>query len=451
MADDTFNFPTLTPAGDALLRSLREHPCAPTFRNESGNRLTAAEVDDARSFERAVLAVDAVTNEPSPPWLRPFLDDVFADVPFFRQRSGPVPPARFTDLPTTSRADLSRDVAPFVPDSLPLDRLIRFNTSGTTGHPLLVPSHPTVAARYLAFHTRALRRFGVTTTAGRGRVRVALIGFQRSTFTYVSVTPTRDEAGLVKLNLHPDDWRHPDDRAGYLNALAPELFTGDPLSLAALLDLPGLTHRPLALLSTSMALLPGLRARLEQRFACPVLDLYSLNEAGPVAVWDPVAGGHVLLQPRMLVEILDPGRDVALPPGERGEVTLTGGFNPYLPLVRYRTGDHAALAFDRGPEPVLIGLEGRPPVRFRTMAGAWLNNVDLTHALGPFALAQFALHQEADGRLRLTFHGPHADPAQLRAALLGLFGMGQPLELRPVDTFAGKTVQYTSDLAEASP
>ena len=443
--DDATNFPTLTAHGRDLLRSLREHPCAPIFRNESGNRLTAEEVEATRAFEHDTLAATvANTGDPAAPWLRPFLENVFADVPYFR-RLGPAPPARFADLPTVSRADLSHDVAAFVPDSVPLDRLIRFNTSGTTGHPLLVPSHPTVAARYLAFHTRALRRFGVTLTAGRGQVRVALIGFQQRCFTYVSVTPTRDESGLIKLNLHPDDWRHPDDRARYLNDLAPELFTGDPLSLAALLDLqPGLTHRPRAVLSTSMTLLPGLRARLETRFACPVLDLYSLNEAGPVAVWDPSAGGHVLLQSMLLVEILDPNGN-ALPPGERGEITLTGGFNPYLPLVRYRTGDHAALAPD-APEPMLVGLVGRPPVRFRTRAGAWLNNVDLTHALGPFALAQFALHQHADGGLRLTFYGPHADPDQLHATLLGVFGADQPLELRPVASFEGKIVQYTSDL-----
>src|SRR5207253_11178665 len=130
--------------------------------------------------------------------------------------------------------------------------------------------------------------------------------------------------------LHLAAWRHPDDRAKYLDALAPEVITGDPLSFAELATLP-LRWRPRALLSTSMALRPALRRTLEERFGCPVLDLYSLNEAGPVAVFDDRAGGHVLLQPRMYVEILDrAGRPV--PPGERGEVTLTGGFNPCLPL-----------------------------------------------------------------------------------------------------------------------
>lgn len=44
-----------------------------------------------------------------------------------------------------------------------------------------------------------------------------------------------DEAGLAKINLHPDDWRDPDDRARYLDALAPEIVAGDPISFAALL------------------------------------------------------------------------------------------------------------------------------------------------------------------------------------------------------------------------
>ena len=147
-----------------------------------------------------------------------------------------------------------------------------------------------------------------------------LLGHQRRCFTYVSVTPTMGESGLAKLNLHVDDWRHPDDRARYLDAMAPELIAGDPISFAELLTLP-MTHRPAALMSVSMMLLPGMRARLEQRFDCPVLDIYSLNEVGPVAVYDDAAGGHVLLQHRLYVEILDgEGK-----PGARGSAWRNHG------------------------------------------------------------------------------------------------------------------------------
>jgi phenylacetate-CoA ligase len=193
-----------------------------------------------------------------------------------------------------------------------------------------------------------------------------------------------------------------------------------------------------------MTLLPAMRQRLEERFGCPVLDIYSMNEAGPVAVADSAAGGHVLLQSRLYVEILDDAGQPAAP-GERGEITLTGGFNSCLPLLRYRTGDHAMLHFN-GYEPTLIGLEGRPPVCFRTMRGEWLNNIEVTHALRPFAIPQFKLRQDLDGGLLLQLSGPSHDESQIRKALLELFGPGQRLTVESVTSFDGKVVQYVSDL-----
>ena len=343
---------------------------------------------------------------------------------------------KFADLPTISRADLSHDIAAFVPDSAPIDRLINFRTSGTTGHPLLLASHPTVAANYLAFHKKALRRFGIELRHGRGQVGVVLVGFQRKCFTYVSITPTMDESGLAKINLHPDDWRDPDDRARYLDALDAEVLTGDPLSFAELLRLP-LKTRPRALLSTSMTLLPAFRRELETRFGCPVLDIYSMNEAGPIAVG--TEHGHALLQHRMFVEILAPDGRAA----ERGEITLTGGFNPWLPLLRYRTGDHAELKWRDG-EWLLTGLEGRPPVTFRTASGDVLNNIEVTHRLQRLPLAQWTLHQHRDGSLLLRWCGPAGIDAELRRVMDELFG-ALALAVERVPGFDGKVIQYTTD------
>jgi phenylacetate-CoA ligase len=444
---DDDRYPELTEHGRRMLAFLREHPHAPRFRNQSGHRLTPARLARVRAFERAIEATPVAWRPGTPPaWVADLLARVYAEVPHYRRLGSP--PARLEDVAPISRADLARDIAAFVPDTAPVDELINFRTSGTTGHPLLLASHPVVAASYLTFHKRALRRSGIELRNGRGQVGVVLLGLQKSCFTYVSVTPTMDESGLAKLNLHPDDWRDPADRARYLDALAPELYAGDPLSFAELLTLP-LASRPRALLSTSMALAPGLRQRLEERFACPVLDIYSLNEAGPVGVFDPAAGGHVLLQPELYVEILDE-RDRPLPPGERGEVTLTGGFNFCLPLVRYRTGDHAALAVVGG-EPVLRELQGRPPVRFRTTQGAWINNIDVTHALGRFPLAQYGLHQAADGALLLRVLGSAESEGSLRDVLLALFGATQALEVQAVPAFTGKVMQYTSALPGAAP
>ena len=435
--------PTLTPAGGRMLEKLRSHPAAPRYRNRSGNKLLAAEVAALRAYEQEVMEATIGWSAAAPPsWLADFLRTTYATVPYYRACGSP--PARLADVAPVSRAELAHDIAAFVPDDADLARMINFQTTGTTGHPLLIASHPLVAGRYLAFHKRALRRFGITQRHGAGQVGVMLLGHQRRCFTYVSVTPTMHESGLAKINLHPDDWRQPEDRARYLDAMAPELIAGYPISFAELLTLP-MTHKPVALLSVSMMLLPGMRARLEQRFGCPVLDIYSLNEVGPVAVYDERAGGHVLLQHRLYVEILD-ADGCPVPDGVRGEITVTGGFNFCLPLVRYRTGDYAALA--HGPDgPVLAGLAGRSPLRYRTVKGEWINNIDITHALKPLAIALFGVHQHGDGSVALRL-APGAMPlaGQARTLLAPFFGAIAVETLLAED----KIIQYTSDLREAA-
>jgi phenylacetate-CoA ligase len=302
---DADRYPTLTAAGRAMLTRMTEHPAAPAYRNQSGNRLLREDLEGLVAFEAQMVAAPIPWRPGvAPDWVAPFLAETYRQVPHFRARG--LTPRTLADAPTTSRADLARDIAAFVPDNLPVDRIISFRTTGTTGHPLLIPSHPVVAARYLSFHKRALARFGIALRAGTGDVGVVLLGHQRRCFTYVSVTPTMGEAGLAKNNLHPDDWRDADDRARYLDALAPEILAGDPISFATLLDLP-VTLRPRALLSVAMMLTDGLRGRLERRFGCPVLDLYSMNEVGPIAVADRGSGGRVLLQPHLYVEIVDGG------------------------------------------------------------------------------------------------------------------------------------------------
>jgi hypothetical protein len=483
-------------------------------------------------------------NDELPAWVMPFAAWCYRDAPFYRGRGRL--PADFAAIPTCGRQALSREPWRFVPDSQPLDDLIVYTTSGaTTGHSLEVLSHPEVAAMYLPLLEAALSiascrnppdcaalpstrksaacvtsPAGVRLAGGAERVSIILVCSQRRTYTYATVLSYLAGAGYAKINLDTADWRDPDDRARYLDACDPEVYTGDPLAFVALAELPLMT-RPRALISTAMTLLPGLRRQLEARFGCPVLDLYSLNEAGPVAVAVPEAYDNVmlsgitdqdaprrnsseashgdtdssldsrrnesvgadplrmttaqpfgagipasrgtiftLLQPRLYVEILA-ADGAACPPGVRGEIALTGGFNPFLPLLRYRTGDFAALGYRDGRR-VLVGLEGRPPVLFRGRDGRPINNVDVSTALRPFALAQFQLHQAENGDLTLRVRGDLTPPSlplprgegaggwvALRAALLSLFGADQPLTIERVEAFdepGDKVVAFTSAL-----
>jgi phenylacetate-CoA ligase len=177
-----------------------------------------------------------------------------------------------------------------------------------------------------------------------------------------------------------------------------------------------------------------------------VLDIYSLNESGPVAF--ARGGDHQILSPDLYVEVLDSeGR--LCPPGSRGEIALTGGNNPYLPLLRYRTADHAALDFS-GPLPVLVGLEGRPPSVFQDGQGGIFNSIDVTIALRDLPLPFFALHQAADGALVFRTRCDEATKAAAEQGLRTLFGPEPRLTIEMVpetEPWQGKLIKYRSDVA----
>jgi phenylacetate-CoA ligase len=223
---DSDRFPSITESGRKMLLFLAEHPNAPIFRNKSGNRLTDEDIGFLREREKSIEeSRPGWPKGGQPRWIDDFVADCIESVPFYRRYGFP---GELSALPLVSRADLGHDISAFVPDTVPIDRLVNYRTSGTSGHPLLIASHPRVAASYLLYLKRALGRFGIELHNGKGQVGVLLVGWQKECFTYVSVTPIMDESGLAKINLHPDDWKSPDDRWKYIDALRPEVITGDP-------------------------------------------------------------------------------------------------------------------------------------------------------------------------------------------------------------------------------
>jgi phenylacetate-CoA ligase len=437
--DEARHFGLLSEQGREFLRRLQEHPHAPRFNLRCGDRLTAAGLERVRAYEAQLRAAPPVWRPGElPPWVREFAAFCLREAPFYRWRGGSA--EDFLDLPTTTRGHLAAQPWAFVPDSQPLDELVVYYTAGTTGHPLTILSHPETVACKLPLLRRALARFGVTLEGGGSRVALVQLCFQKQTVTFAAVSSFLDEAGMPKINLAPSEWRDPDDRSRFLDSCNPEIYTGTPIAFAELARLP-LTRRPKALVSTALTVLPGLREQLETHFCCPVVDIYSLNESGPVAVATPA--GRRVLPHDLYVEVLAADGSPC-PPGERGEITLTGGRNPFLPLLRYRTGDYGALAFD-DEGPLLVGLEGRPPTVFWARDGRAINNIDVSSVLRPFALSQFALHQEGDGALRMRMRG-NVSPEDVRRTLLELFGPDQPLRIEPLDNTADeKIIQYTSD------
>jgi phenylacetate-CoA ligase len=438
-------FPLLTEQSRARLRWLQQHEHAPRWTYQCGERLDTAGLADVQAFAARQRSQRCRWKfDQAPAWVPDFIERCRREVPFYRDRLTRDP------LPTCNRDDLRREPWSFVPDWADASELIVFRTSGTTGNLIPIPAHPVAPARYLPLFQAALAAHGVSLVGG-DRISVIQVAAQVRTYTFASVSSYLDGAGFAKINLNPADWTRSEDREKFFDACAPELVTGDPFALEQLAAL-SVQARPKGILSSATLLLPALRDRLQRSFGCPVIDVYSMNETGPIAFAraDSDADEHEILPHNLFVEILDEsGRP--LPPGQRGEIVVTGGVNPFLPLVRYRTGDFGALSF-RDDVPRLVGIERRKPIIFHAADGSQVPSISVTVALFHIPLPFFSLHQARDGRLTFRTRCDAMVEDEIRQALIGLFG-ATPLQVEQVPwevAWSGKSIQYSRD-AEDTP
>ncbi|MFH0784403.1 MAG: radical SAM protein [Pseudomonadota bacterium] len=109
---------------------------------------------------------------------------------------------------------------------------------------------------------------------------------------------------------------------------------------------------------------PTLRKRIETACRCETFLHYGATESGlgGAVECSEHCGCHIR-ESDLLIEIVDPGTGRTLGDGEQGEVVITTLDREAMPLLRYRTGDTAAL--DRSPCPCggvtarLIHIRGR--------------------------------------------------------------------------------------------
>jgi phenylacetate-CoA ligase len=319
-----------------------------------------------------------------------------------------------------------------VPDDVPLDRLIIYRTAGTTGHPISVPHHPLAVRCYEPLIEFALERHGVVPNFEAASVACLLVGAQIRTYTYAAVLYNWQGAGFAKINLRATEWPREGSPQRYFTDMAPQFLTGDPISFSEMMR-QQIDARPLALVTTSVAMSPNLKSRLQSQYKAPVIDWYSMVETGPLGYACPHGNGYHLLPHDIHVEVLRPdGRPANL--GEYGEITVSGGRNIFAPLVRYRTGDFG--------QPLLI----------RSADGTPVTTVDLSRLLREFPLLLHEFIQHTDGSCGLlarTIPGAHIDVTQLAEALQRVLG-GLPLEIRfdPAlgDRSEGKAMPYRSEL-----
>jgi len=150
--------------------------------------------------------------------------------------------------------------------------------------------------------------------------------------------------------------------------LRPAGYSGTPSFLKIILEKAvemGLDHSSLTKACVSgEALLPPLRQALAD-LGCDVVQAYATADLGLIA-YETRAKQGLVVDEDIIVEIVRPGTNDPVAPGEVGEVVVTS-FNPDYPLIRFGTGDLSAV------------LEGQSPCgRTNMRLKGWMGRADQT-------------------------------------------------------------------------
>jgi phenylacetate-CoA ligase len=179
--------------------------------------------------------------------------------------------------------------------------------------------------------------------------------------------------------------------------LRPAGYAGTPDFLKILVDSADKAGRDVSSLKRALvsgaALPASLRAELGAR-GIAVAQCYAVAEAGVIA-YESEARDGLIINERLIVEIVRPGTGDPVPDGEVGEVVVTT-FRDDYPMIRLATGDLSA---------VMPGLSacGRTNRRLR----GWMGRADQTTKVKgmfvhPAQVAEIGSRHPGLGRLRLV-------------------------------------------------
>lgn len=243
-------------------------------------------------------------------------------------------------------------------------KLIRLNTSGTSGTPLTIFTDRKSRTLHYAFFSRLRQWFGLKPHSKRatffGRI-IMLPEQQESPFWRYDLA----QNNLLMSSYHLAERNLP-SYYDKLKSYAPEEIIGYPSSLYRIaryiLDSDCEPLTPRVVITTAETLLYYQREALEKAFACPVVDQYGCTEMAFFASQCEYEVMHFHPE-HGIVEILDHrGR---LSNEGTGMLIATGLVNQTMPLIRYKVGDCVSIA-SQGTHckcgrafPIIQQVEGR--------------------------------------------------------------------------------------------
>ena len=322
-------------------------------------------------------------------------------------------------------------------------RLIRYNTGGSSGEPLVFFMGMERVSHDVAAKWRATRWWGVDI----GDPEIVLWGSPIEIGAQDRLRSLRDL--VLRSRLLPAfdmSEARMDEYLRDIRRTRPRMMFGYASAMARLAAYARSTGIPLAeagvrvVFVTGETLYPDQRQVIEAAFSAPVANGYGARDAGFVAHQCPSGSLHVSSE-HVIVELVD-GEGNGVGPGESGEIVVTHLATAAFPFIRYRTGDMAVqsphpCACGRGL-PVLEQVLGRSTDFIRTRSGIVMHALALIYEVrGQPGVQAFKFLQAADYSIELHIAAGAEFTSEVEArALAGLrrrLGPDTPIRIARVE------------------
>ena len=302
-------------------------------------------------------------------------------------------------------------------------KLIRYNTGGSSGEPLVFYMGPDRVSHDVAAKWRATRWWGVDI----GDPEIVVWGSPIELGAQDRIRQFRDR--LLRTELLPAfdmSEANLDRFIARIKARRPKMLFGYPSALAYIARhaerrierLDGLGIR--VAFVTSECLYDHQRVEIEKTFGCRVANGYGGRDAGFIAHECPDGSLHITAED-LIVELID-GEGRVVPAGESGEIVITHLATRDFPFLRYRTGDVGVLddracACGRGL-PVLREVKGRSTDFVVAMDGTVLHGLALIYVVRDLpGIRTFTIVQESLERTRVSIVPEGAFDERLRTTI----------------------------------
>ncbi|MDH5748826.1 MAG: AMP-binding protein [Rhodospirillales bacterium] len=272
----------------------------------------------------------------------PFYKDRLKDVTTLKR--GTLTLEDFRKIPLLRRAEIQDAGPALFSRQLPKShgKTSEIKTSGSTGRPITVKTthlktlfFQAANLRYHLWHNRDL-------TAKTATIRI-LTGrrLENAEKGRASVwAPAHRSGPMVSFNVT----RPLSEQIAWLEKENPEYFLTNPSNLRALIECDSRAGgrmtklRHVATMGEVMD--PDIRQLCETHWGVPVIDVYSSQEIGFLALQCPDHAHYHVMAEESILEVLDENGG-SCAPGETGRVVITDLHNFAMPLIRYEIGDYA--------------------------------------------------------------------------------------------------------------